>query len=450
MRQVIAESDLQDTTTKTIDIWLKNFSKALELHADETMVSSYFTKELRKILRDPISGAPINDPLLGGDATYDRESLAVALNKLPPSYRDRSPLDIRNKAPMILEPHPVAQHLIEWLKNHNALFYSADVKNEYLRLSPKQQNLPLLPPEERILASLSTNEEKQAKINEILARTAALNLDEAQTRREATSAFNEKLDEMRASFKKRLAGIIEPFKQQVEANASENGSKLNEMAERGKKEAEEIREFVAEARAADVIAISAATEQSELVFAKNLSLFEESKRELASVIDEGNASLARMERLIEKDLQQAFAPIIQKVEAYAQKTIERISAIAASDKKTVDQLEQVIRVLDKEIVQLEEGTQNLIASQKNVAEQLSVVKLEQAALEQGITETRLAIRRMEKRNAHNIWSTVAIVAGCSFATWAIQSAITAAGSSCGVGLIPTPSGGGQLAVVCAI
>jgi len=183
LQEEIARSGLRDEMTRHIAKWQEDFREALNV-ADVEAVYKEYIQLLQELLFDPITFAPLDlNALLGSDGhTYGQMGLAVFALAVPKKYRDRSPLDAGNPAPLRVQPHPVARHAAGWLKAHDALQYSEELEKAYLELLPKPPPL----------------DDRNARMARLIARQQELNGKEAVRRKAYGEEIENKLKEMAA------------------------------------------------------------------------------------------------------------------------------------------------------------------------------------------------------------------------------------------------------------
>lgn len=127
-----------DKTSSLIQNWAINFLKALKL-ANEDEVCPIYIELMQEILTDPYTEAPMNKPVIfGSDGyTYGMMSYEFALYSRPEEIRKRSPMNPGNPSRFFYVVHPVAEYMLDWLQQHNALLVSLELVRMHARVVPQ-------------------------------------------------------------------------------------------------------------------------------------------------------------------------------------------------------------------------------------------------------------------------------------------------------------------------
>ncbi len=144
---VLNQSPLKDETTELLRLWHKNFYDSLQLTTcNEQQIQTQYITLLQSLLKDPIFLEPLCErPLLGSDnKTYGYKSLSCYLSALPPEHWQRSPFSKQPENHFTVHTHPIAFHMIQWLKNKGGLLPSIAIENTFKALE-RDNLLPKLP-----------------------------------------------------------------------------------------------------------------------------------------------------------------------------------------------------------------------------------------------------------------------------------------------------------------
>lgn len=141
INDLLRHSPLQDEMTKAIRSWYGDFKGELFKRPDERVVFEKFVLVLQEMLIDPIYFEPLDEgSCLGSDGfTYGKLAYEVWRGNMPEPFRNYSPKDRENTAPLLLSPHPIVREMVEWLKGHNALPRSEKLERASEELMMRQR-----------------------------------------------------------------------------------------------------------------------------------------------------------------------------------------------------------------------------------------------------------------------------------------------------------------------
>ncbi len=236
IQETLQTSKLHDETTEQLRNWQKRFSSALKLNLDKVRIEAEFILLLQEILTDSVSGAPLDEEAyLGSDGrTYGSMSLSLYQHSAPEEYKHRSPLDLENPAPFTVEPHPLARHLIQWLKERGALLRSESVEKSYQELM--QQRIAPPPPTTRN-ERIRRLKEKQAHRDQI--KEARL-LAERET-------FNQIIEETREQTAQMIRESFADIDQRAEETTERQIEQIHAQVEHDREQLRLLREEIANA-----------------------------------------------------------------------------------------------------------------------------------------------------------------------------------------------------------
>lgn len=138
IEEMIKASIVLDPLTLDIADWLKSFRDDFEHCSNAEIVYRTYAKDLQDMLRDPATGAPLDDPLLGVEDgfTYGSKSMIVTRDPWPESERNLSPM---TGQPLTLVPHPLAGFMILWLAQRGDALYSQELEKAYYQVVAKRE-----------------------------------------------------------------------------------------------------------------------------------------------------------------------------------------------------------------------------------------------------------------------------------------------------------------------
>jgi hypothetical protein len=397
VHEIIERSGLHDEMTQRIRHWHEHFERALHSPYNSEKVCSHYITLMQQLLTDPITQAPL-DALswLGSDGTtYGNLSLEVHKLTVADEFRGHSPLDPKNPAPFHVEAHPVVRHMIGWLQRHNALLYNEELERTYLELLPQ-----------------ANPDADRERIDRIVARQMSLDRKEA----ERDHLQNRALD-------KRLDGRLRAWQQELEERFAPLKARLGKPIAFPALDFHAVKQGIHE----EDIAL-ARLREGLAAMARPLQTVQEQADFIAA---EERSSKERLKAKIQERVGQVFKPIAQAIKAFTQAEQERIQALSERDQESMAQFDRVVQTLRAEIVDLTRQNHELERAQRDVAVQLTATQREEAALQQGINETKIAIDEMKDRSFMKIVSTVTLVGACIFGAWAIHGVLTSAGAGAG-------------------
>lgn len=412
---------VEDEMTQVIDKWQKEFTEALRLHVDADEIGKVYIELLQELLRDPLTTAPIDEGVLGTDGhTYGKMSLILYFASASDSYQHRSPLNPNSSSSFSTVPHPVVNHMLDWLKKHRAFLCSRELEQAFLQL----------PLEKRVLPTIPVREDSQERIRRIFQSSITLNEREIKLLDEENRKLIQEMDEKFAAWEGEVGQIDASLRQR----SSENQRRLQEFSERNAEEALKIQGRMAEIEQKNEHAQKQASEQFDLNN-RELSLrLEESRQTLISTREAERVTLESIQGQFTAQFQRILEPVAQAVETFTQKVSEKKAVIEARNQEALKKLEQDLQLLDEQIIQLTSSTEAVKKSSQQVSHQLDDVDRETEILQKGIGETQLAIRKMERKRKDQLWKTIAITGLACFAgTWALQHVL---GSSTSGAFLP--------------
>jgi hypothetical protein len=386
IREAIASFPSQDEMTRCITEWQELFSTELQRSANESAVCDTYIALLQRLLRDPITYAPLDlYAVLGSDGhTYGQLSLAVYALSVPEAYRQRSPMHAQDPAHFFTIPHPLVRHLLSWLQSHDALLYDEELENTYLSLLPQQP-------------SLSTEERMRRIMERQVAREAAV----ARREQEQRDALEAHLERQLQGWSEELRQRVAPVEESLDAAAEAAHTRLNRMEE------EQQRDF------ANLRARVDATDTG------------------------GEQEQERLRRQVETCLREGLQPLAQRIDAHTERVTESVRAAAQGDTRSLRELEQEILSLRATAADLGQRNQQLGRDQQTVSEQIHEAQADQKELKDRVQNLQTAIDEIQDNSLKSLIKTVACVGGCVFATWAIGGVISVAPISNGVAVKAT-------------
>jgi hypothetical protein len=242
--RMLNTSPLQDPLTLELKNWQQRFSQRIGQDADVQSAQRAFILALQEILLDPIeyikdrdSKVTLEAPVLGSDGiTYAAKSLAICLSQLPEPYRHRSPLYFQEEAVFVTQPHPVAEYMVRWLQEKNALIVSAQVEADYQQLI-NENRLPALPTPETAARDEKARVRKE-KIRILMERQAQKNALEA----EELARFEQEL--LQRQIQVIQDNLVAPMRERIEAFAQEQEARVDRLEQNDQRRLQQVRERV--------------------------------------------------------------------------------------------------------------------------------------------------------------------------------------------------------------
>ena len=216
----IALSKMDDPLSLGIREWVLRLKEALlmcrknstsaSFEANEREVHLSFIRLLDTLLRDPLSGAPLDDQAYycpGDKNTYHSLSLFLYLSK--------------GEAPSSFEviPHPLVRHMAAWLSGYRTEQdpRTETLERDFLELK-KAGRVPKLPTPQN------------ARMREVFAQAKA-----------AREEVRKKVDAASGAFKERMASEAEGFRKSVAEGMKEVNAKEEEVKKKAEEAFEKIR-----------------------------------------------------------------------------------------------------------------------------------------------------------------------------------------------------------------
>lgn len=404
IRTQITQAGLHDAMTRTIDVWEKNFQKALRTGADPEPLLAVHIALLQSALRDPITNAPLDpEAVLGSDGhTYGRLSLSIYRHRTPAEFHARSPLD-PNQPDFTTVPHPVVQYMTRWLQDHHALLHSEELEREYLRILPPQPPASQPSTEERMARLRTERAERQRRAEERQRDLfTALN-------HQALQSFETALDGMIGSFMERreqAAASVEAHLDHIAAGDQDTSTTLHrQLAE----ETEQRERAVIDLEQRKQALSQEFTHRTQAIHQQHLA-FEEEMRVTADTLNQ----------LIVERASAAIIALREPIESYRMRIESAISSLVGRVEEGHLHLEQEVERMRGEIARLREQNASLRQLQTQVEIQLNVCKEEQDRLQQSINQTQEAIQDLHKHSSDVLFKAIATIGACAFTTWALS------------------------------
>lgn len=397
IERVLAESPFHDEKTELIREWRQRFVEALRLAPHEEVVLQEYIPLMQRILCNPGGRVPLDEnPVLGSDGrTYGQMYLDVYRASVAPAFRNRSPVEPQNPRDLAPTPHPVAQHMVGWLRTHDALRFSAGLRARYEQLRPQIIEMNEQERIERIRAQLAALNEREAAQREANIREFEHGIDVR------FQAMGDEINRRLAPLNERLGGV----QAEINAQAAQEGAARARLHAR-------------------------------------LDAMAERRRQMQAQVDaaarEDQAGIDRIHARIEELLRQGFEQIAAQIDAFRDNAERRIDEVRRADHHAVEQFAQRMEGVRAEINRLEEENRHLEQNQRNVGEQLGRMGQEVQAMQQGINELNSAIDKAEQKDSDSLFKTIGIIGVCVFATWAMSAML--AGTSWGATLSPWKEG----------
>lgn len=150
---------------------------------------------------------------------------------------------------------------------------------------------------------------------------------------------------------------------------------------------------------------------------------------------------------LEQEGEQVVNQVIRDMDEHAERANEQLENNHREDQEQIDVIHRVINGLDYEISELENGNKELRLNLDNLKKQISETQQANLELRLGIDTLKERIKKQKKARFKEICKVVLIVGACALGTWALQGAISAAGSSASSMVVPTSGGNfGKLAI----
>jgi hypothetical protein len=244
VNRLLSASPLQDPLTLELKNWQQRFSERIGKDADVQSAQNAFILALQEILLDPLeyvkdqnSKVTLEAPLLGSDGiTYAAKSLSICLSQLPDPYRRRSPIHFQEEALFTVEPHPIAEHMIQWLQEKNADVVSAQIEADYQELI-HENRLPTLPTPE-VVAKEEKARIRNERIRILMERQAEQNAQEA----EELAQFEQNLLERQIQVIQEH--LVAPMNERIAAFAQRQDARVDKLEQNDQKRLQEVQKRI--------------------------------------------------------------------------------------------------------------------------------------------------------------------------------------------------------------
>ncbi len=153
-----------------------------------------------------------------------------------------------------------------------------------------------------------------------------------------------------------------------------------------------------------------------------------------------------LSRDVQQEREAGFREVHARIDEVSQKANADIDEVQRQHDVQIANIQALIAQREQEIAEGERHNQELRerVSQTNV--QISAAERDNLQIEIAMNETRQALKKRDKGWLKDLLTVVAIIGVCAFATWALQGALAAAGSTATATAAPTMSGGGRIGV----
>lgn len=206
LNDLLNDRQTNDEMTNLIRLWHQNFIMAISLKADDQEILSEFIKLLQEMLIDPLFHAPLDEnAYLGTDGhVYGEMSYEVWKHSAQEEHKNCSPMNPLSGILFTKVPHPIVRHLIQWLKNYNALLHSEDLERNYQHLQVQK---------------------RMKKIERLKNRKEQLHQEKVNKRQEADKRIQDLANELSVE-------ILQPFKalhDEVKGHSDRISEKIEEI-----------------------------------------------------------------------------------------------------------------------------------------------------------------------------------------------------------------------------
>lgn len=433
IHHAITQSGLQDEMTLLINRWQERFTRALQTDLPIHEISTEYIRLMQQLLRDSITDAPLDEEaVLGSDRTYAKISLDLFILSASPIQRGRCPLDLTNPAPFTTVPHPVARHLTRFLRSYHALQESLELKRALMLRRTQAAALPQVP-----LAQA-----RQARLDRIMAATAAANREQAQRLREQTAMLDRQLDERFASLTLIISQGVADVRDQAACLLQEGTLQIHEGAQHHREQIQELQNQLDRAVENQNQDFLNSARQLEQVASDGRAALEASRKDLERARTEEEQALNHVEARVQAALQNTLAPLGHRIQTL-QTTGEEPVRLHQQDLEAVRQVEAMIECLDREIETLDQSILRLEAEETQVMHRLTIAEQNERMLRIDTQKTEREMKEMKRRNKKQAIKMGAGLIISGLVTWGGTCALAEAGSraTCTV----TPLRGGAYA-----
>ena len=142
---LLLHSNFTDEISEAIRNWHASFTSFLRNRDLQSEIERHIFL-LQEILVDCKSLTPLDKgSVYGSDGkTYGLKSLSVYLSEVPEEQRNKSPFNPSSDVIFFTMPHPIVNHMVEWLERHDALLHSEDLERAY-QILEDHHSVPSLP-----------------------------------------------------------------------------------------------------------------------------------------------------------------------------------------------------------------------------------------------------------------------------------------------------------------
>lgn len=401
---IMRDWDHDDEMTQKIRAWAKGFKTALSTSVDEELICQTHIALLQELLCDPVTLAPLDLYALFNEPdgqTYGQMSLEVYRRSVPEECRSLSPL--YPDKPLTPQPHTVVRHMTRWLQRHNALLYSKELERTYVQLLPQQRPMDVPSRMERLVA-------RQAKLLEV----------EGQRRKVQHKEIDQKIGAILATWEHELPKSLARLAIRKEEVDEDLQARLENFAAR---------------EGADFARLNARLDQMGQRVQRVV-------QETQTEAEEERASLERLSMRIEDRIHSGLDRVAEQVHAFAQDAFSQIDGAAASDQEAVQHIQKTLAAVRINIEDLARRIHELEAMQTRVGDQITQAERDLHTLGTEIQETREIIEKRKRLSYLRVLTSVGIIAGSIFGTWAIAGLL--ASSSMGITVLPAQGGASLL------
>ncbi|MBF8263703.1 MAG: hypothetical protein HW387_1368 [Parachlamydiales bacterium] len=417
VQQQINHWGLQDEMTVAISRWRQNFVAILNNSRaiPEEEICQSFIAPLQNMLRDPITRAPLDDrAVLGSDGhTYGQNSLDFfrQFNAQEP-YRSRSPLHMNCNDYFTTTPHRVVRHMLNWLRQHNALLYSPELEQ---RIQLQQgREADLAPPSD--IRSMGQGVQK-IKMEEF-GRAIDPQIEEFEQRfLLKLHSWEKKIEEQMQQLP--ALPIVQPSEQAVALQ-----KRISQIDNKNQQAFQSLQGWL------------------ERIARCSQNM----KEDADAVLKQEEVTMNGLKERITTQLFQPLEMLRERMGNFAASTVKKIEEIAGKDKEIAEQIQKKADQISKHIEELKQANSELEVVQQRVGFEIEDAKKEKIALSRAILETQIAVAEMEEKAFGGLLTACAIVGVCIFATWAVGSFSAAASSAPRLYMFPTQGHGAGVGI----
>jgi hypothetical protein len=434
-----------DRLSQDIAVWHSNFDLSIHTNADEEPILQNYMRLLLEVLRDPISQRPLDENcLLGSDGyTYQRETLERFGEHSPAQLRNRSPLNVNDPTHLEVRAHPLVQHLLQWHRSRSGT-----------AVAPSQQPAPLTHQErlQRIRDQQRARIEQRAQEEREIQERMMAGVNNA------FAPLHAQHEQAQAALTRQLDAIDrvdeEPFYTFLDRQIEENAVQIEALRE----------QTVAFGRQIESVNRDC-LELQQMVNPLNhrARLQQIRDRQRARVEQRAQEEREIRERMI-AGVNNAFAPLHAQQEQAAAALARQLDALDQTDKQRNQELlraiaqpcdnplqegikerleileEQIDEILERQIQEQEEQIREIRHKTAEMERQIQIVNHDCLEVQRMIIETKKMIKKQKKAQYKQLITTVAIIGASCFASWALQGAFKALGSSVTGSIQPHASG----------